>query len=342
MRYIGVAPYLLDISEFKRAALLFDAIGQSGLDDFLVRPYLEPERRSNLAWLVAQQIVIPVEKPAEPATDPEVIKWENEDARRLATRAAETSRFQKIEHEVKLLETEVKKWEAAVLEKALSKQETSRRLGKLDHAVTKWRAAIKKYTAATDQYIGNFSAANYARGRVIAAGLNRDQNTRAAVVTPGAGTSVRAAGGKDVVLSVILKELPVPDDRTAWEAVAEFREDPDASRKRARLHNWAKTLAKTNITASEVGDEIEAAMSEYTEHMRLHKIKSKRTTAEIVVVGAATLIEDMAKFRFGELAKRIFEMRKRKTELLLAEASAPGRAVAYVVEARNRFTRRTY
>ena len=121
-KYIAVTPYLLGIPQLKRAALLFDTIGLLGLDDFLVRPYLDEAVRADLAWMASEGILIPVSSPPEDSVEDETVKlWIKERKRRLRIRANETFRFGTIEREydsaIEELREELRKKEEELLSK---------------------------------------------------------------------------------------------------------------------------------------------------------------------------------------------------------------------------------
>ena len=71
--------------------------------------------------------------------------------------------------------------------------------------------------------------------------------------------------------------------------------------------------------------------------MRLHEMKVNRSALELTVTTAAELGEDLVKLRWGNLSKRLFSLPHRKIDLLEAEMNAPGREIAYVVQARKVF-----
>jgi hypothetical protein len=58
---------------------------------------------------------------------------------------------------------------------------------------------------------------------------------------------------------------------------------------------------------------------------------------ETIVTAAGEALENIAKLKFGALTKSVFSVRHRKIQLLEAERQAPGRELAYIVKARERF-----
>ena len=48
--------------------------------------------------------------------------------------------------------------------------------------------------------------------------------------------------GTAPVLEVVLKSMPIPDDETPWEAIIEFRNDPESMKRLRRLHVWVRKI----------------------------------------------------------------------------------------------------
>ena len=57
----------------------------------------------------------------------------------------------------------------------------------------------------------------------------------------------------------------------------------------------------------------------------------------MIVVAVAETAENIAKLKFSALAKSLFALKHRRIELIDAERQAPGRELAYIVRARERF-----
>jgi hypothetical protein len=68
--------------------------------------------------------------------------------------------------------------------------------------------------------------------------------------------------------------------------------------------------------------------------LALQDMKIRKGTFETIVTVAAEVVEDLVKIKWGKLASLLFVLKNRKIALLEAERSAPGREIAYVVQAR--------
>ena len=147
--------------------------------------------------------------------------------------------------------------------------------------------------------------------------------------------------GTAPVLEVVLKSMPIPDDETPWEAIIEFRNDPESMKRLRRLRVWVRKFANAATATSlpEMKEEIEVLLDEYEEHMKLHLMKVNKGATESLVTVAGKVAEDLVKVKWGELAKLPFILKERKISLLEAEAKAPNRELAFISMARSRFSR---
>lgn len=96
-------------------------------------------------------------------------------------------------------------------------------------------------------------------------------------------------------------------------------------------------ISRENLAEREIAEEIEWLLNEYQAHMRLHRMKITTGTLETVVVAVAEVAENLAKLKFGALAKSLFVLKHRSLELAEAERQAPGRELAYISRAREHF-----
>lgn len=142
---------------------------------------------------------------------------------------------------------------------------------------------------------------------------------------------------ENVVANVVIKNMPTPSADTSWEAILDFRGHPDTQRRLFEFRHWmrktAKGLTEGTVSVPELEEELDYLSHEYTEHMKLARLKIESTTAEALITLVAGLAEDVIKFKFKDAVKSVFSVRHRKIALLEAERQAPGREIAYLVEA---------
>lgn len=141
------------------------------------------------------------------------------------------------------------------------------------------------------------------------------------------------------VLALTMRQLPVPDEMTSLERIIEFRRDPSAKLSLHELRQWMRKVQKADLSPVEIAQELEYLLTTYDQHMRLHDIKTKRSTAETVVTFVAESAEDLVKFKWGKLAQSLFALSRSNVALLEAEANAPGRGLSYVWKANREFGR---
>jgi hypothetical protein len=135
------------------------------------------------------------------------------------------------------------------------------------------------------------------------------------------------------VAQVVIQAMPHPDEMTPWEAIIEFRQDPDASAKALGLRRWMRKIANESRPVGEIREELEWLLTEYERYMRLHRMKVNVGIVETVVTTTAELIEDITKLKFSHAASLPFVAKHRRIALLEAELQAPGREVAYISKA---------
>ena len=58
---------------------------------------------------------------------------------------------------------------------------------------------------------------------------------------------------------------------------------------------------------------------------------------ETLICTTAEIAESLVKFKWSNIAKKLFEVKHKQVALLKAEMSLPGREVAYIIKARERF-----
>jgi hypothetical protein len=139
------------------------------------------------------------------------------------------------------------------------------------------------------------------------------------------------------VVQVVLNALPTPDEQTSWEHILEYRSDPDSHHKFLALRDWMSEMTRANLPALEIEQKLEYLMSQYQQHMRLHKMKTNTGVLETVLVGSGEFFENLIKIQWGKLAKSLFAFKHRKIVLLENELVSPGREVAYIIKSRKRF-----
>jgi hypothetical protein len=143
--------------------------------------------------------------------------------------------------------------------------------------------------------------------------------------------------GADRAVEIVFKQLPQPDELTAWEAILEWRQDEKAQVAFRRLKRWLSNIVAEDKKPKDLEDELRYLIDEYVAYMRLHQIKANTGAIRAVLVQGAQLAENILKMKWGSAAEQFLSFRERRIALLEAEQKAPGREIAYLVEAKRRF-----
>src|SRR5207237_290614 len=156
-------------------------------------------------------------------------------------------------------------------------------------------------------------------------------------VLPTVGSVSSNVASRKTVLSVVLSAMPLPDESTPWEAILDFRGDPEVRRSLQRLRRWmtkAEIQQKDpRVVELELADLLEA----YSSHMRLHRIKTTKGRLEAVVTLAAEVVDALLRVGLGSASKALFSLANREIATLEAELTAPGREIAYIAKAEELF-----
>lgn len=136
-------------------------------------------------------------------------------------------------------------------------------------------------------------------------------------------------------LRLVIEALPLPGVDTPFEAVLDWRSDPESRARHVRLRAW---LAKLSRNQTDLDfDEIATMIDDYDTYMRKHHQTMERTRVEVVVVTLARVIEDAMQFKLSTAIEKLFHVFTKETTVFAAELAAPGREVAYIATARQRF-----
>jgi ABC-type Fe3+-hydroxamate transport system substrate-binding protein len=150
---------------------------------------------------------------------------------------------------------------------------------------------------------------------------------------------------KNEVIEISLKTLPMPDYSTPWEQILEYRSDSDSRVKFTRLRQWMSKVAQVKNKPNEVEEEVQTLIDDYSQHMKMHRIKTRLDTLKAIVVAEVGLFTGGWLTGIGALpgiigivANPLYSIRQRQVEITAEELKAPGREVAYIVESNEAFS----
>lgn len=142
---------------------------------------------------------------------------------------------------------------------------------------------------------------------------------------------------KAEIINLLIEKFPMPDKTTPWENIVEFKSNPDNIGKFAGLKVWMNKAISSGSSISEINDELDYLLYQYSKSFELHKINYHSGTLQRIVVGGAELIENAARLKFSNIAKGLFSAHQEKVDLLKAELTAPGKEIAYIYQAQKTF-----
>ncbi len=151
---------------------------------------------------------------------------------------------------------------------------------------------------------------------------------------------LRELGGQsreETVVSVTLEAFPFPHPSVPTYDVVAFRDDADSKRKLLALRVWITQTAKGELSRKEASQLLEHLLLDYENYMKLQHLKYARGVVKMLALAAPSIVTELVTFRISKLLDTIAKVGSRRLLLLEAEATAPGRELAYVTKARTRF-----
>ncbi len=142
---------------------------------------------------------------------------------------------------------------------------------------------------------------------------------------------------KQIVLKNTINKIPMPRPDVAWESIFEFKNDKDSFGSLLGLKCFINEMSKSNLSLSEIDEKTEYLLYKYEKALELHKIKSSSSILEMLIVGSAELIENVAKLKFGKIAKGLFKIGKSQIELMDLELKAEGSELSYLSKIKKNF-----
>ena len=142
---------------------------------------------------------------------------------------------------------------------------------------------------------------------------------------------------KGNVAQIVISKLPLPNNETPWEQIIDYRNDPKNQKNLLDLRRWIRKISTESLLPTEIEEELEWLMSEFQNHMKLHKMKANTETIEVMVKAPLEIIEDLIRLKFSKIPEPLFALKKRQINLMEAELNAPGREMAYIIKARDTF-----
>lgn len=146
------------------------------------------------------------------------------------------------------------------------------------------------------------------------------------------GQAASGVSSTDLAMMVVLRKLPTPDPLTPWEAILEYRQDPDAQRAFVHLRRWMYDAIAGNRSTPDLENLLESELQTYEEHLRIHRLKYRNLRLEAAVVAPLEIVEKVLKLQFGAAAKALLTFSTIRLERMESERQLPNRALHYLVD----------
>jgi hypothetical protein len=137
------------------------------------------------------------------------------------------------------------------------------------------------------------------------------------------------------VLTYIIDKMPKPDESVPWEQIFDFINDGYTKAAYYRLINWVNVTSAKNPKLNEVDDEFNFLYHSYKEQYRIHKMKYKLSSIEILTTCGLDMF--VGGLGLGTIRSNLFSIWRREIGLLEAETKFANRELAYIFKAINSF-----
>ena len=148
---------------------------------------------------------------------------------------------------------------------------------------------------------------------------------------------VRVGKPTNDILEVVLTKLPMPTEDTPWEAILDFRNDTEAKGYLTGLRVWMAEISKQTLSPKELEEKLDWLLFKREQHIKAHKIRCNFGTFGAAFVASMSILEDLAKIRWGKAAEGIVSLTNRKAELMRLEIESPNIELNYILKVREKF-----
>lgn len=141
--------------------------------------------------------------------------------------------------------------------------------------------------------------------------------------------------GRDTkVFQLLLRQLPEPDDSVSWEQLLDFKNDPSTMASYYAFGDWMNEVSKKEYSLHEIEDKFNYLYHQYDQQFTIHNVKAKRGYLELFITGTL----DALSGKLGKgLGTSLFSIFRKDLNLLEEETKFPGREVAYIHKANQKF-----
>ncbi|GAA6766486.1 hypothetical protein AAFH68_24280 [Flavobacterium sp. CGRL1] len=131
-------------------------------------------------------------------------------------------------------------------------------------------------------------------------------------------------------ISIVMKKFPILDKELPFEMFLDFKQNPDTKLKLSRLKNWISEIANTKVSGKEIEQKLEFLLIEYSNHLDFHKLKYSQGVMETIISTSLSVIENVLQLKLSDASKVLFDIKRKRIDLLESERNALGKEVAYI------------
>jgi hypothetical protein len=137
---------------------------------------------------------------------------------------------------------------------------------------------------------------------------------------------------KQSVYNFIIEDIPLPSSENPFERIIEFKQDEASAQSLIALRNWISEISKSSLNVNEIEEKYHYLKNQYERSLELHKMKTDNNLMETVIIGGAEILENIARLKFSEAAKKIFKHKNDTIDLMENELKAEGNQLSYITK----------
>lgn len=189
----------------------------------------------------------------------------------------------------------------------------------------------------SEAYERYFEYGSHAKARIFSL-LRSDASSVFTPILERESFPALAGERNDAVLQVVIENFPVPAGDVSLEDIVEFKRDKKVQDQLQLLRRWIrKTLGKEKATPAAIGEEIADNVTDFKASMDVAQMRYKTERMYTLMTFPLATIERIIKLQFSQIFDPVFSIRKAKITLLEAEMKAPGRELAFLNAAIEKF-----
>lgn len=143
---------------------------------------------------------------------------------------------------------------------------------------------------------------------------------------------------KQDTFQLIFEDFPIISvDKLPWEAIFDFKNDPEIYNSIWGLRNWITNVSKTQKNIGEIEEEYRYLKNKYEQAIKVHKLKTSSSIFQTTIQTGAELIENIAKLRLRKASDLFFKFKENKISLMETELKIEGSQFSYLFKIQDRF-----